>query len=159
VLSDVANMGLPDAIGIWVLDQLLGNPVRDYVADTLKDAKAKFASDEKRYSKQANPRPFPSLAPLSGSFGSNVFGKAAVRPEGDTLVLKLQETGAELALAPWDGDVFTFRVLPRGRFAHLVAGMGPRPRGFAQFESDQDGKLGVLRLTLDDGQSFEFRRE
>jgi len=48
-------------------------------------------------------------------------------------LLPLEETAAALALAPWEGDVFTFRMLPRGRFAHLVAGTGPRPRGFAQW--------------------------
>ena len=36
--------------------------------------------------------------------------------------------------------------------------MGERPSGFAQFEVGQDGKLGVLRLTADDGQRYEFRR-
>jgi hypothetical protein len=86
-------------------------------------------------------------------------GKAVLRPEGDALVLELKETGAELALTPWDGEVFTFRVLPRGRFAAMVAGLGERPSGFAQFEVGQDGKLGVLRLTVDDGQRYEFRRE
>jgi hypothetical protein len=47
-------------------------------------------------------------------------------------LLRLEATGAALALAHRDGDVFTFRVLPRGR----VAGMGPRPRGFAQWGRD-----------------------
>jgi Domain of unknown function (DUF3471) len=144
---------------MWALDRLLDNPVVDYIADTLERAKSKFASEEKVFAKPANPRPFPSLAPLAGSFGSPVFGKAALRPEGDTLVLELQETGAQLALAPWDGDVFTFRMLPHGRFAPVVAQMGPRPLGFAQFDVGQDGKLGVLRLTADDGQAWEFRRE
>ena len=37
--------------------------------------------------------------------------------------------------------------------------MGGQPIGFAQFEAGQDGKLGVLRLTADDGQAWEFRRE
>jgi hypothetical protein len=37
--------------------------------------------------------------------------------------------------------------------------MGERPSGFAQFEVGQDGKLGVLRLTADDGQAWEFRRQ
>ena len=37
--------------------------------------------------------------------------------------------------------------------------MGERPSGFAQFEVGQDGKLGVLCLTTDDGQRYEFRRE
>jgi hypothetical protein len=29
----------------------------------------------------------------------------------------------------------------------------------AHFETGPDGKLGVLRLTADDGQAWEFRRE
>jgi CubicO group peptidase (beta-lactamase class C family) len=159
VLTNATNTGLPVAIGIWALDRLLDNPVIDYVADALRQAKDKFVSEEKVFAAPANPRPFPLLAPLAGSFGSPVFGKAVLRPENDTLVLELQETGAQLALTPWDGDVFTFRVLPRGRFAPLVAGMGPRPSGFAQFEVGQDSRLGTLRLTLDDGQTFAFRRE
>jgi hypothetical protein len=145
---------------MWALDRLLDNPVADHVANTLKLAKSAFASNEKLFAKPANPRPFPPLAPLAGSFGSPIFGKAVLRPEGDTLVLALQETGAQIALAPWDGDVFTFRVLPRGRFAPMVAtSMGPRLSGFAQLEIGQDGKLGVLRLALADGQAYEFRRE
>ncbi len=160
VLSNQGNVGLPDGIGMWALDRLLDNPVVDHVADTLKLVKSKFAALEKSFAKPANPRPFPPLAPLAGSLGSPVFGKAALRTEGDTLVLELQETGAQIALAPWDGDVFTFRVLPRGRFAPMVAtNMGPRLSGFAQLESGQDGKLGVLHLTLGDGQAYEFRRE
>jgi CubicO group peptidase (beta-lactamase class C family) len=158
VLTNEGNRGLPVAIGMWALDRLLDNPAVDYIADTLKLAKSEFASFEKLFAKPANPRPFPSLAPLAGSFGSPVFGKAVLRQEGETLVLELKDTGAELALAPWDGDVFTFRMLPRGRFAPMVANMGDRLRGFAQFESGKDGKLGVLRLTFAaDGQAYEFR--
>ena len=160
VLTNEANVGLPDAIGMWALDRLLDKPVADHVANALKLAKSAFASNEKLSAKPANPRPLAPLAPLAGSFGSPIFGKAVLRPEGDTLVLELRETGAQIALVPWDGDVFTFRVLPRGRFAPMVAtSMGPRLSGFAQLEIGQDGKLGVLRLALADGQSYEFRRE
>jgi CubicO group peptidase (beta-lactamase class C family) len=159
VLSNAANVGLPNAFGIWALDRLLDNPAVDYVADTLKSVKAKLASEDKVFAKPASPRPFAALAPLAGSFASPDFGKAVVRGEGDALVLELKETGAELALTPWDGEVFTFRLLPRGRFAPMVTGLGERPIGFAQFAAGQDGKLGVLRLTVDDGQAWEFRRE
>jgi CubicO group peptidase (beta-lactamase class C family) len=159
VLTNAANVGLPNALGIWALDRLLDNPAVDYVADALKKVKAKFASEDKMFARPASPRPFPALAPLAGSVVSPAFGKAVLRGEGDALVLELKETGAELALTPWDGEVFTFRVLPRGRFAPMVAGLGERPSGFAQFEIGQDGKLGVLRLTVDDGQRYEFRRE
>jgi hypothetical protein len=137
----------------------LDNPTVDHVADALKRAKAKFASEQKLYAKPASPRPFPALAPLVGSLASPALGKAVLRPDGAALVLELKETGAELALTPWDGEVFTFRLLPHGRFAQIVAGLGEQPFGFAQFEVGQDGKLGVLRLTADDGQAWEFRRE
>jgi CubicO group peptidase (beta-lactamase class C family) len=159
VLSNAANMGLPDALGTWALDRLLDNPAVDYVADVLKGAKDHFASLDKLFVRPASPRPFPAVAPLAGSFASPAFGKAVVRGEGDALVLELKETEAQLALTPWDGEVLTFRLLPRGRFAPVVASIGERPSGFAQFEVGQDGKLGVLRLTADDGQAWEFRRE
>jgi hypothetical protein len=32
-------------------------------------------------------------------------------------------------------------------------------RGFVQFQMNSDGKLNLLRLSFDDGQRFEFRRE
>jgi CubicO group peptidase (beta-lactamase class C family) len=160
VLSNAANMGLPDALGTWALDRLLDNPPVDYVADALKGAKDHFATLDKLFARPASRRPFPALTPLAGSsFTSPAFGKAVLRPDGDALVLELKETGAELALTPWDGEIFTFRLLPRGRFAAVVTSMGERPSGFAQFELGQDGKLGVLRLTADDGQAWEFRRE
>jgi CubicO group peptidase (beta-lactamase class C family) len=159
VLSNEANVGLPVALGIWALDRLLDNSTVDHVAAALERAKTKFASEQKLFAKPASPRPFPALAPLAGSFASPALGKAVLRGEGDMLVLELKETGAELALTPWDGEVFTFRLLPRGRFAPAAAGAGEQPFGFAQFEIGQDGKLGVLRLTADDGQRYEFRRE
>jgi CubicO group peptidase (beta-lactamase class C family) len=160
VLTNEGNRGLPVGIGTWALDRLLDNPAVDYIADTLKQAKSEFASFEKLFAKPANPRPFPVLVPLAGSVAGPVFGKGVLRPEGEALVLELKDTGAELALAPWDGDVFTFRMLPRGRFAPMLANMGDRLRGFAQFESGKDGKLGVLRLTFAaDGQAYEFSRD
>jgi hypothetical protein len=159
VLSNAENMKLPDAIGAWALDRLLDNPAIDHVAEALKRAKSKFARSEKLFAKPESPRPFPALAPLAGDFVSPAFGKAVLRVQGDALVLQLQATGAELALTPWDGDVFTFRQLPRGRFADVVEGTAERPYGFAQFALDAHGKLGLLRLSFDDGQAYEFRRE
>jgi hypothetical protein len=86
------------------------------------------------FAKPASPRSFPALAPLAGSFASPASGKAVLRPEGDALMLELKETGAELGLTPWDGDVFTWRLLPRGQLASMGANMGEQPIGFAQFE-------------------------
>jgi hypothetical protein len=114
VLSNAANVGLPTALGIWALDRLLDNPAVDYVADTLKKVKAKVASEDKMFARPASPRPFPALAPLAGSVVSPAFGKAVLRCEGDALVLELKETGAELALTPWDGDRDTVAAAPNG---------------------------------------------
>jgi CubicO group peptidase (beta-lactamase class C family) len=159
VLSNAKNVGMPDALGLWIFDRLLDNPMVDHVADTLKAVKAKFVSAEKVFAKPEKPRPFPALAPLAGNFASATFGKAILRPREGALVLELAATGAELALEPWDGDVFTVRLLPRGRFASVLETMDDRPDSFAQFETDKEGRLGVLRFTFDDGQAYDFRRE
>ena len=87
------------------------------------------------------------------------MGKAMVAVEGDVLVMQLQATGAKLRLEPWDGEVFTAKLMPLGRFAAIVDDLGPLPNGFVQFQIDNDAKLNVLRLSLDDGQAYEFRRE
>jgi CubicO group peptidase (beta-lactamase class C family) len=158
ILTNEANVGFPDALGAWTLDRLLGNPPHDVAAEMLKNAKAKFADEAKTYAKPADPRPFPPLAPLAGSFTNPSFGKAALRPQGDALMFDLQATGAELKLEPWNGDVFTVRLVPSGRFAAVVENFGDTPLGFAQFQMDAAGKLGGLRLSFE-GQDFEFSRD
>jgi CubicO group peptidase (beta-lactamase class C family) len=158
ILTNQGNVGFPDALGPWIFDQLLGNPPVDRVAEALKSARERFADDNRVFAKPANPRPFPALAPLTGNFGNPSFGKASLKHEGDVLVLELKN-GAELKLEPWDGDIFTATLAPNGRFASVAANMGPRPSGFVQFQMDKTGKLNLLRLAFDDGQSYEFRRE
>jgi CubicO group peptidase (beta-lactamase class C family) len=159
VLSNETNVGFPDAIGLWTLDRILDNPKVDYAADTLKAAKNKFETAAKLFAKPANPRPFPPLAPLAGNFVNPSIGAVGVAPEGDALVMKIQATGAKLQLEPWDGDVFTVKLMPLGRFAAIAKNLGPRPTGFVQFQIDKDAKLNLLRLSCDDGQAFEFRRK
>jgi len=87
------------------------------------------------------------------------MGKAAVVLEGDALVMEFPATGAKLQLEPWDGEVFTAKLLPIGRFAAVAEALGPLPNGFVQFQIDKDAKLNLLRLSLDDGQAYEFKRE
>jgi hypothetical protein len=142
-----------------MLDRLLDNPAVDHAAVSLKAAKARFADTEKTFAKPVNPRPFPPLAPLAGSFVNPSFGKATLRLDGDALVLALQESGCELELEPWDGDVFIARVVPSGRFVALAEVIGPRPIAFAQLQIDQKGQLNLLRLSFEDGQAYEFRRD
>jgi hypothetical protein len=50
-------------------------------------------------------------------------------------------------------------LVPNGRFAAVAKNLGDQPNGLAQFQADAAGKLAVLRITFDDGQAYEFRRE
>jgi hypothetical protein len=85
------------------------------------------------------------LAPCwSRSFGTS--GRDATR------------TGAKLELEPWDGDVFTAKLMPPGRFAAVVENFDPMLDGFAQFQMDWDARLNLLHLSFEDG-PYEFRRE
>jgi CubicO group peptidase (beta-lactamase class C family) len=159
VLSNETNVGFPDAIGRWILDRVLGNTKVDHVADALKAAEANFGTAAKLFAKPVHPRPFPPVAPLAGTFANPSFGRAAVALEGDRLVMELQATGAKLQLEPWDGDVFTARLMPMGRFTAMVDNLGPLPNGFVQFQIDKSAELNLLRLSFDDGQAYEFHRE
>ena len=87
------------------------------------------------------------------------LGKAVVVLEDEALVLELRATGAKLKLEPWDGEVFTAKLVPIGRFAAVAEALGPVPNGFVQFQIDTEAKLNRLRLSFDDGQAYEFRRE
>ncbi len=158
ILTNETNVGLPDALGLWLLDRILGNPERDYVADKLRQAKIDFEATARRFAKSANPRPFPQLAPLAGNFVNPSFGEAAVALEGDALVMEFQATGAKFKLAPWDGDVFIARLMPTGQFGPIVD-LGYMTKGFVQFQMDKDGALNLLRLSTEDGQAYEFRRK
>jgi hypothetical protein len=159
VLSNETNIGFPDALGRWILDRVLGNTKVDHIADALKAAEANFGTAAKLFAKPVHPRPVPPVAPLAGTFANPSFGRAAVALEGDRLVMELQATGAKLQLEPWDGDVFTARLMPMGRFTAMVDNLGPLPNGFVQFQIDKSAELNVLRLSFDDGQAYEFHRE
>jgi CubicO group peptidase (beta-lactamase class C family) len=158
VLTNQNNVGFPDAIGAWILDQLLDSPPVDHVAETLKQTTMKYSEEDKVFAKPASPRPFPSIALLGGSFVNPSFGRASLKKEGDALVLRL-ETGAELKLEQWDGDIFTAQLAPNGPFASVVEDLGPQPIGFVQFQMDKEGKLNRLRLSFVDNGAYEFLRE
>jgi CubicO group peptidase (beta-lactamase class C family) len=158
ILTSETNVEAPNSLGVWVLDRILGNPKRDYVAENLKNAKANFAATLKLFAKPASPRPFPRLAPLTGNFVNPSFGKATLTLEGDALVIEFRATGAKLKLVPWDGDIFITTLMPTGQFGPIVD-LDYMTKGFAQFQMDKGGKLNLLRLSTGDGQAYEFRRE
>jgi hypothetical protein len=159
VLTNEANVGFPDAIGGWCLDRILDNPNVDHVANALRAATTNFDAAVKRFAKPSSPRPFQAPEPLVGSFVNASFGNAVVTEEGDALVMELKATGAKLKLEPWDGDIFTAKLMPLGRFAAVAEDSAPLPIGFIQFQMDKDAKLNRLRLTMEDAQSYNFRRK
>ena len=152
-------VGFPDAIGMWTMDRILGNPDLDYAANTLKAVTTKHDAAAKMFAKPEHPRPFPPLTPLTGRFANPAIGEASVTVEGDALVMEITATGAKLKLERWDGDVFTARLMPLGRFKTIAEDLGPLPAGFVQFQIDKDAKLNVLRISVEDGQAYEFVRE
>jgi CubicO group peptidase (beta-lactamase class C family) len=158
VLTNETNVGFPDAIGLWTLDRLLGNPEVDLVAAKLELARANADRESKTWARPADPRPAPPLGPLAGSFSNPAVGKVDVRQDGDGLAMEFAG-GAVLKLAPWDGGVFTATLVPTEGFAALAENIGPAPTAFAQFQIDATGALNVLRLTADDGQSYPFTRQ
>jgi CubicO group peptidase (beta-lactamase class C family) len=159
VLTNETNVSFPDAVGLWVMDRILGNDKVDHVANGLKSAKAAFETGNALFAKPAKPRPFPPVASLAGSFTHPGFGTAELSLDGDALVMELQATGAKLKLEPWDGDIFTAQLMPLGVFVPMVENLGPFPSAFVQFQIDKEGKLGLFRLSMDDGQAYEFSRE
>jgi CubicO group peptidase (beta-lactamase class C family) len=158
ILTNETNVEGPNSLGAWVLDLILGNAKHDLVAENLKNVKANFETTAKRFTKPANPRPFPPLAPLTGNFVSSSFGKAAVTLKDDALVIEIQATGAKFKLVPLDGDIFMATLMATGQFGPIVD-LDYMTKGFVQFQMDKDGKLNLLRLSTQDGQAYEFRRE
>ncbi len=160
VLTNETNVGLPDAIGEWTLDRLMGNPVVDHVARRLAAAKAADAAGNAPFAGAALRSAPPPSAALAGAFANGSFGKATVSADGDALVMTLTATGAKLRLEPRSDDVLLIKLVPEGRFAAVSANLGPSPLGFAQFLVDKDGKPNRLRLTFqEDGQAYEFIRQ
>lgn len=160
VLTNEANVGLPDAVGLWLLDRVLDNPVVDHAAATLEQVEARFAELEASQAKPAAPRPFPPLAPLAGAFTSPMFGDARLALTGGTLAFTLA-SGATLRLEPWDGDVFRVHLVAEGPFAVTAGALG-RSLGFAQFQMGATGNLDRIMfgaLAVPNGQTFDFRRK
>jgi CubicO group peptidase (beta-lactamase class C family) len=115
VLTNESNVGFPDAIGEWVFDRLINNPVVDNVAVRLSGAKARFETGEKLFAKPGNPRPFPAVAPLAGDFTSPIFGGVSVKEDGGALAVEFKATGAKNEA----------RALGRGDLYRHVGARGP----------------------------------
>lgn len=160
VLTNLQNVGLPDAIGMWTLNRLLGNPEVDFAGQALAHAKAEAERTAAIFTRPANPAPPPDLATLAGTYANPALGVAEVSVEGDGLSASLADTGARLVLAPWNGGAFTASIAPEGRFAAIVENLGPLPFAFAEFSIASDGTLaGFDLLVQEDGQRMRFARQ
>jgi CubicO group peptidase (beta-lactamase class C family) len=160
VLSNETNVGMPDAVGEWALDRLLGNPEVDHLARKLEAAEAVSAAAAATFTRPAAPRPAPPLERLAGRFGNPNFGPVDVTRNGDGLVAEITGTGAKLALAPWDDQIFVATVVAEGRFASVAANLRPFPLGFVTFMPAPDGKVAGFRLSLQPAleQPYDFTR-
>jgi CubicO group peptidase (beta-lactamase class C family) len=158
VLTNVTNVGLPDGLGLWVADRMLDNPDVDYIDIILKEAREKAAGSARMFAQPATPQPAPPLGPRTGQFANPAIGAVAIEVDDSRLVMTLEATGARLAIEPWDGDVFTARLLAEGRFAAIAANLGPSPNAFVQYQIGDDGRLDRLSLSMDDGQAYLFER-
>jgi CubicO group peptidase (beta-lactamase class C family) len=159
VLSNQSNVGMPDAVGEWALDRLLGNPEVDHAAARLAAAQAAAAGAAAAFARPAAPTAPPPLDGLAGDWTNPALGAATLAVDGEGLVLSLTETGANLALAPWDGDSFTFGYVREGRFAAIAENLGPGPLGFVQFLVDKTGaRTGFTMTFQEDGQTLGFTR-
>jgi hypothetical protein len=160
ILTNVTNVGFPDALGFWFFNAILGNPRVDYVAKKLEESTAGYQKDLARFDRPAQARPAPApLASLAGAYVNPAIGKAVVRQEGDALVMDFATGGAKMRLDPWDGSIFTANLVPIGAFAAIAANEGPGPSGFVQFLIDPAGTLSTLRMSDTNGQEFDFQRE
>lgn len=159
VLTNQTNAGLPDAIGDWLFDRLLGNPEVDNVALRLDGAIARSEAAEALFARPENPRPAPDIGPLAGDYSSPVFGPVGVAAEAGALTVALEATGARLMLTPWDGETFTVSLVPEGRFVAMADNFGPKPLGFVEFEAGPTGTFDRFSFTIEDGQVYPFTRE
>jgi hypothetical protein len=135
------------------LDKLLGNPEVDHVKAALVHLKDQAEKQSALYRKRAAPQPAPAMESLVGAYRSDILGPAAVATDNGGLVLTLAQTGARLNLVPFDGALFTVKLVPEGPFAPAAAALGDDPMGFADFGTDAEGRLSRLRWTSD-GQTF-----
>ncbi|MEW6256627.1 MAG: serine hydrolase [Pseudomonadota bacterium] len=159
ILSNLQNQGLADALAMTAYDLLIGNPPKDHVTTALERAKAGAAKDDARFKRPAEPRSGPDLSALSGTYENDMMGPAHLTAEGDRAVLAFADTGAKLALEPFDGAVFTARLVGEGEFRAVIEMGGDEPLGFLAFEPDADGKLTRLVWLYEPHQTYRFHRK
>ena len=147
ILTNLENLGLPDALAMWFYDRVLGNPAVDNVA------LAAAAAKKRREAAQAEaagfvPGPLSSLAAgFVGSYASPILGDATVALANGKLSLTLEKTEAQLLLEPNRDDPYLFqaRLAPVGAFVAPAEMSGGEPVVRLRFETDAAGKISQMR--------------
>lgn len=147
ILTNLENLGLPDALAMWFYDRVLGNPAVDNVG------LAAAAAKTRREAAQAEAAGFvpgpisPLAAGFSGSYASPVLGDATVALTGGKLGLTLEKTEAQLLLEPNRDDPYLFqaRLAPVGAFVAPAEMSGGEPVVRLRFETDAAGKISQMR--------------
>lgn len=158
VLSNLQNQGFADALAMTAYDLILQNPPTDHLTTALDRAKADAERTSTAFDRPEKPSAPPDLAPLAGTYVSPMFGPATLSVEGGRAVLSLADTGARMALDPFDGAVFIARLLPDGRFRTVLDMAGDEPMGFLAFMPDSNGKLTRLDWLYTQDQTYSFQR-
>lgn len=104
--------GLPNAVGNWALDELIGKHEKDWSAEALKKAAEDRAEKKKKKSEEVAKRvnsakPSFPLEKYAGRYGGPMYGDANVVLENGKLTLRfIPNPNLTADLIPWEHDVF-----------------------------------------------------
>jgi CubicO group peptidase (beta-lactamase class C family) len=142
ILTNEGSNDLVDAAGLWFYDRVLGNPVKDYSAESLAAARER---EEKAIAQRRRPPTATSPAPLeayAGGYHSALLKEVTVSAQGDELRLDFAAINRSWRLVPWNGDVF---VLQPTNAAYADAFATGEPQ-FALFTRGPDSRATTLRF-------------
>ena len=147
VLTNLQNVGFPDAVGEWTSTGCSATPRSTYAAQKLAAAKA--AAAERRRGLRARRRPGAAAAARPARRRLHESRDRATPPSPSTATA----CGSTSPPAPAFGSSRATATLHRdavaeGRFKPVVEMIGPLPVAFAQFLVDQTGAPGTLPAHL-----------
>ena len=158
VLTNETNVGFPDAIGRWILDRCSATP-KSIMSLMVEGGRNQFQDCGQAVCQTRDSATVPSDRTAGWYVHQFELRQGNGGAGRNGLVMELQATGAKLQLEPWDGDIFTARLIRTASSQRWSKILVPLPNGFVQFQIDKSAKLNLLRFSFDDGQTYEFHRE
>lgn len=146
ILTNMADTKLPEALIKRFIDLYLGNPLKDWSTENLKEAKAaQSQSDELPDIPKEKPLP---LEAYTGKYENPVYGEAVVSIEGNSLVFTIGPKQTKIVFSPWNRDTFMASIPD-----YLDVG------GFVHFQIDPLGKASKMVVDmLNEGNIGSFNR-